>query len=551
MENWDQPIAVSFDGVQSESAAEKGHNVLEGPGRELSLKSLELEAQSEGITPIFLAKVNVINNAISECGMGRYQYLLFFSAGLGWMADNCWLQAVAILMPAVANQDGFPRYPGIRMLTCALYSGLILGALFWGFSADVIGRRLSWNLTLYLSGIFGLLAGTSPNFTVLGMWLALLGFAVGGNLPTDSALFLEFIPGSHQYLLTFLSCFWAIGQVIASLIGWVFVANYSCDSALVGAPGYRCDDGNNSGWRYSYYTLGAMMLFLATLRVFVLPMDETPKYLVSIGRDRDAVDVVHKIAKMNGKTSSLTVADLHDAAVPYFRFDGDGDQVTTKFSPLQLAINSIRQIDGEHIRALFKTRRLAYSTSLILFCYASLGLAFPMWYAFLGTYLTERNADLGDTSVDATYGPYAYQSAFGVIGSVMAAALVQWNRGGRKFAMAFFTVLSGVFLFAMTAAKTSVQINALTCVVSLTSNAFYGVLYGYAPEVFPTTSRGTGDALAAAASRVTGIFAPIIAVYSPAARSPNGPVYASAGIFVATGFIMLALPIETVGKTAR
>jgi hypothetical protein len=60
-----------------------------------------------------------------------------------------------------------------------------------------------------------------------------------------------------------------------------------------------------------------------------------------------------------------------------------------------------------------------------------------------------------------------------------------------------------------------------------------GVLYGYAPEVFPTPSRGTGDALASAASRITGIFAPIIAVYSPAAKYPDGPVYASASIFVA------------------
>lgn len=49
---------------------------------------------------------------------------------------------------------------------------------------------------------------------------------------------------------------------------------------------------------------------------------------------------------------------------------------------------------------------------------------------------------------------------------------------------------------------------------SFFENAMYGVLYGYAPEVFPTPHRGTGDAYAAAASRVTGLFAPIIAVYS-------------------------------------
>lgn len=49
---------------------------------------------------------------------------------------------------------------------------------------------------------------------------------------------------------------------------------------------------------------------------------------------------------------------------------------------------------------------------------------------------------------------------------------------------------------------------------SFFENAMYGVLYGYAPEVFPTPHRGTGDAYAAAASRLTGLFAPIIAVYS-------------------------------------
>lgn len=85
---------------------------------------------------------------------------------------------------------------------------------------------------------------------------------------------------------------------------------------------------------------------------------------------------------------------------------------------------------------------------------------------------------------------------------------------------------------------------------SFFENAMYGVLYGYAPEVFPTPHRGTGDAYAAAASRVTGLFAPIIAVYSQAGKTPDGPVYASASIFVATGLVMLLLPIETRGKTA-
>lgn len=111
--------------------------------------------------------------------------------------------------------------------------------------------------------------------------------------------------------------------------------------------------------------------------------------------------------------------------------------------------------------------------------------------------------------------------------------------------------MAGAFLFGLTAAKTNGQINALTCLAALCENGMYGVLYGYAPEVFATPQRGTGDALASAASRITGVMAPIIAVYSKASQTPNGPVFASAAIFLVAGVSMLGLPIETVGLIAH
>ncbi|CAK5284790.1 unnamed protein product [Mycena citricolor] len=523
-------------------------------GDDVSVEALLEKAKQEGIKPIFLAKVKVLNDAISECGLGRHQYELFFTAGFGWFADNIWLQGIAILMPAIANQHNFPNYSSnIRMATFALYVGLIVGAIFWGMTCDVIGRRTAWNASLFLSGIFGIAAGASPNFVTLGAMLACIGFGVGGNLPVDGALFLEFLPGPYQYLLTFLSVWWAIGQVVGSLISWVFLAKFSCDTTLVGtvlANGsiYQCDNTNNNGWRYSYYTLGAMMLFLGIVRIFVFPMDESPKFLLSIGRDQDAVDVVHRIAKKNKVQCKLTVQDLHDAASPWIE---PGEEIPpVKFSTWGLIKNSWEHLSGENIKGLFATPRLAYSSGLIIFIYGSLGLAYPLFNAFLGGYLSSREKSTGNTGIDATYSAYTYQAACGVAGSFLAALMVQWSRAGRKFSMAFFTIMSGVFLFALTAARTSVQVNALVSIASFWENAFYGVLYGYAPEVFPTPRRGTGDALAAASSRVTGLMAPVIAVYSQAGKTPNGPVYASAAIFIATGLLMLGLPIETVGVTA-
>lgn len=411
-----------------------------------------------------------------------------------------------------------------------------------------LSRRLAWNATLVVGGIFGLVAGAAPSFEVLAFFIAMVGFGVGGNLPVDGTMFIEFIPGKHQYLLTLLSIWWAIGQVFGSLVAWGFQASYGCDTP---PPGEWCAKEDNMGWRYTFYTLGAMMIVLWVGRFFICPVYESPKFLISIGRDEEAVEVIHKIAKRNGTTTTLTIEDLRTAAAPYL----DGDDVSvgtvqTKLTTVELIKHSFDDVSGEHVKSLFSTPRLAWSTSLVIFCYASIGLAYPLYNAFLGTYLSSKNVGQGTTSLNKTYASFTYQAACGVPGSIAAAALVEWGRGGRKFAMAFFTVGAGVVLFGLTQASTSVQVDALTCIASFFQNAFYGVLYGYAPEVFPTPSRGTGDALASAANRITGIFAPVIAIYSNAANTPDGPVFASAGIYVATGIVMLFLPIETRGKTA-
>jgi hypothetical protein len=88
---------------------------------------------------------------------------------------------------------------------------------------------------LLIVGVFATAAGASPNYVALCSFAAVWSIGVGGNLPVDSAVFLgkryllsapllcanvipiEFVPASHQYLLTILSIWWAFGQLIGSL----------------------------------------------------------------------------------------------------------------------------------------------------------------------------------------------------------------------------------------------------------------------------------------------------------------------------------------------
>jgi len=55
---------------------------------------------------------------------------------------------------------------------------------------------------------------------------AALGTGVGGNLPVDGALFLEFLPTASGRHLTLLSVWWPLGQLVASLIGWAFLGSH-------------------------------------------------------------------------------------------------------------------------------------------------------------------------------------------------------------------------------------------------------------------------------------------------------------------------------------
>lgn len=216
-------------------------------------------------------------------------------------------------------------------------------------------------------------------------------------------------------------------------------------------------------------------MFLWTIRFFVCPVYESPKFLASIGRDEAAVETIQLIAKRNRVTVHLTVEDLQNAAMPYMTEEeiakvkrGEKE----KFSSLALVKNALHELDSKHLSAIFSTPRLAFSTSLITLIYGTLGLAYPLFNSFLGTYLDLKLGEFGDNSINATYSAYTYQAACGIPGSFLAAAMVEIPRGGRKFAMAFFTLSAGVFLLGLTQAKSAIQVNALTCMSAFFSNAY-------------------------------------------------------------------------------
>ena len=144
------------------------------------------------------------------------------------------------------------------------------------------------------------------------------------------------------------------------------------------------------------------MLALWLLR-FLFPLWESPKWLMGRGRDAEAVAVVHRVAKFNGTTSSLTVEELEGAGT----LGGLGDAEAGKggghdTSALGAVRRNLSKLSLSHLRALFATRRLALSTSILVAIWALIGLAFPLYNSFVTYYLATRGADFGDGSVYIT-----------------------------------------------------------------------------------------------------------------------------------------------------
>lgn len=204
----------------------------------------------------------------------------------------------------------------------------------------------------------------------------------------DSAVFLEFLPGTHQYLLTVLSVFWAVAQLLATFIAWPLLGYRTC-----AADATTCTRSENFGWRYFVIAMGGIAMLMFVLRFVFFTLYESPKFLMGRGNDGQAVKVVHEVARRNGKTSNLTLADLQV-------FDEAGHQGTDAAAALA---RKLEKINFTHVRSLFATRKLAYSTSLITLIWAFIGLGFPLYNAFLPFIQATRGVDYGDGSTHITY----------------------------------------------------------------------------------------------------------------------------------------------------
>jgi hypothetical protein len=140
------------------------------------------------------------------------------------------------------------------------------------------------------------------------------------------------------------------------------------------------------------YTSAAAVFIMSVLRITVIRLKETPKFLLGEGKDEQLVKGFQAMAAKYKRPCSITV-EMLDACGVVSSAHGK-----SKFSISELTV---------HFRGLFATKQIGLSTCLIWLSWTLIGLAYPLFYVFLSTYLATRGADLGGLSKYDTWRNYA------------------------------------------------------------------------------------------------------------------------------------------------
>ena len=170
--------------------------------------------------------------------------------------------------------------------------------------------------------------------------------------------------------------------MLASGIAYGFIPFYSCGDGADGKPLPACSSvasgapcctkASNMGWRYTLLCLGGICIFIFFLRFVVFRFRESPKFLLYRGRDDKAVEVLHQIARFNGRESTVTLEvfdALNDEATSRGSADSDRPMLGASAKKLKESWGTRISVELQRYKILFSTFTMARLTFLVWITY--------------------------------------------------------------------------------------------------------------------------------------------------------------------------------------
>lgn len=393
-------------------------------------------------------------------------------AGIGWALDAMDVGLISFVMAALTVQWGLT--PTENSLVGSIgFVGMAIGASVGGLLADKFGRRYVFALTLL---VYGLATGAAALSTGLAMLIALrfvVGLGLGAELPVASTLISEFAPRKIRgRVVVGLEAFWALGWILAALIGYFVVP--------IG------DD----GWRWAL-AFGLVPAVYALVIRFGMP--ESVRFLESRGKHAEAEEVVRRFEDSAGPEFKPSARELRER-------NREGERATTR-TPADLGTQTAP--DGEETRESLWSRRYRGRTLALWVVWFGINFSYYGAFIWLPSLLVSQGFDLVKS--------FEYTLIITLAqlpGYAAAAWLIEvW---GRRLTLAVFLLGSAVSAGLFGLADTPGTVIAAGMALSFFNLGAWGALYAIGPELYPTATRASGTGQAAAFGRLASIIAPLL-----------------------------------------
>jgi MFS family permease len=211
---------------------------------------------------------------------GRFHTLLVVALGITWLLDGLEVTLAGSVAGALKSSQALHlSNADIGYAGAAYITGAVLGALFFGWLTDRLGRRKLFFITLFL--YVGATAATAFSWSLWSFLLFrfLTGAGIGGEYSAINSTIQEFTPARFR------------GWVDLAINGtfWVGAALGALGSVVMLDP--NLFDGD-LGWRLCFGIGAALGLVILVMRMW---LPESPRWLLIHNQPEEAKKIIERI----------------------------------------------------------------------------------------------------------------------------------------------------------------------------------------------------------------------------------------------------------------
>lgn len=416
-------------------------------------------------------RVVSVDDALNYIGLGPFQVIVFFLAGLGYVSYG--LESVTFTFINIPIGQLW-NMTSLQFSVLPAMTGVsnVIGAIVFGSLTDLYGRVWPFSLCIAMVGVFTLASAFAGSFLVFGILRGIVSIGTGGIPTFIYPMLIEFLPTTKR------------GQV-ASLVKVVQMCG-SC--VAVGLAWWLIPTYKHNGWRYFVMALSVSSLVTAVLRM--LFWVQSPRFLVNKGDIDGAWKILNFIAKVNRKDLSLFASK-----------DDLRRNISIKQKSIQVNRKRTFSILLTKYGSIFKRQYLRLTITLILVSMLS------------------NAGDYGTTlflpNILSTLVPKQYlyflplAGLFARIpGIFFMSIIIEWPEMGRIRSLKLFAFLTAFFVLLSGLIRTPAATSVFLLLVYFNMEPATPLLDTYISEVYPTEVR-------AVALAVINIISGLVVIGSP------------------------------------